>query len=119
MRTVYYIASTSSMSPVISTGLLQVAFMNLRTRDLILLDTTTKPEFAGIATDSAPPLSRSYQLEGWLALEEEPKATIDWEVKSRTRDIASLSITPPCLLSNSKRRGGSSISSIGIGDIKL
>lgn len=37
MRTVYYIASTSSLSPVIATGLLQVLFMNLKDDTLAFL----------------------------------------------------------------------------------
>lgn len=37
MRTVYYIASSSSLSPVISTGLLQVLFTNLKDDALAFL----------------------------------------------------------------------------------
>lgn len=120
-------------------------------------------EFAGIASDAIPdddslaaPIE-SIEYEGWLAFEEEPRATIDWNTHTKPSDIAAISeilpiqqknctpisfndlpfyvntgatvhISPeksdflmlqPTNARSVKGVGGSSITAIGIGNIKL
>ena len=120
-------------------------------------------EFVGIASDNIPnheTLAASIEqveYEGWFALEEEPKTTIDWNTHTKPSDIAAISeispinqnnrtpislddlpfyvdtgatvhISPdksdfmtlkPTIARSVKGVGGSSITAIGIGSIKL
>ena len=56
----------------------------------------TAAEFAGLASVNGPtkPASDVIEYEGWLALEEEPKASVNWNDKSCTPNIAALSVLP-------------------------
>ena len=120
-----------------------------------------KPEFAGLASDLPesiiPGTTEEIEWCGWLAFEEEPKASLDWTTHTRPIDIAAISevsplqqnkrtpisledlpfyvdtgatvhISPeqsdfltlrPIAARSVKGVGGSSITTIGLGDIKL
>ena len=56
----------------------------------------TTTEFAGLASADGltNPASDVIEYEGWLALEEEPKASVNWNDKSCTPNIAVLSVLP-------------------------
>ena len=124
---------------------------------------TPSAEFAGITSDAIPdddslaaPIE-SIEYEGWLAFEEEPRTTIDWNTHTKPSDIAAISEISPIQQKNRtpisfddlpfyvdtgatvhispeksdfltlqptsarsvKGVGGSSITAIGIGNIKL
>ena len=129
--------------------------------DIPSLASDNKPEFAGIASD--PPESLlSNTIEdiewcGWLAFEDEPKTSLDWNTHTKPVDITAISevsplqqnkhtpisledlpfyidpgatvhISPekshfitlrPIAAHSVKGVGGSSITAIGLGDIKL
>ena len=120
-----------------------------------------KPEFAGLASDLPesiiPGTTEEIEWCGWLAFEEEPKASLDWTTHTRPIDIAAISeVSPlqqnkrtpisledlpfyvdtgatvhilpkqsdfltlhPITVRSVKGVGGSSITAIGLGDIKL
>ena len=121
----------------------------------------TKPEFAGLASDLPesiiPGTTEDIEWCGWLAFEEEPKASLDWTTHTKPIDVAAISevsplqqnkrtpvsledlpfyvdtgatvhISPeqsnfltlrPIAARSVKGVGGSSITAIGLGDIKL
>lgn len=62
------------------------------------VDNTTKPEFAGLATDLAESILsdtiENLKWEGWLALEE-LKTSLDWTKHTRDFDIAAISEIAP------------------------
>ena len=120
-----------------------------------------KSEFAGLASDSIesiiPNSMEEIEWNGWLALEEEPKTTVDWTTHTKEFDIAAISeispiqsnkrtpislgdlpfyvdtgatvhISPeqsdfltlrPIAARSVKGVGGSSVTAVGFGDIKL
>ena len=120
-----------------------------------------KSEFAGLASDSIesviPNSMEEVEWNGWLALEEEPKTTVDWTTHTKEFDVAAISeispiqsnkrtpislddlpfyvdtgatvhISPeqsdfltlrPIAARSVKGVGGSSVTAIGLGDIKL
>ena len=57
---------------------------------------TTKPEFAGLASDNTSSIhtTDTIEYEGWLALDvDKLKTSVDWNTKSHIPDTAALSVT--------------------------
>ena len=142
-----------------SSGKAFIIHVNLS--DIPSLASDNKPEFAGIASD--PPESllsntiKNIERCGWLAFEDEPKTSLDWNTHTKLVNIAAISEVSPlqqnkcipislkdlpfyinsgatvhispekldfitlCPISacSVKGVGGSSITTIGLGDIKL
>jgi len=129
--------------------------------DITSSTNNTKSEFARLASDLVesilPSTTKDIEWSGWLALEEEPKTTVDWTNHTKEFNFAALSdiapiqsnkhtpislnelpfyadmgatihISPeqsdflmlrPIAAQSVKGIGGSSVTAIGIGDIKL
>ena len=59
-------------------------------------------EFTGIASDIIPETTsiETVKYEGWLVFEEEPRATIDWNIHTKPSDVAAISKIPPIQQTN-------------------
>ena len=59
----------------------------------------TKAEFAGLASDAPesilPETMENIEWHGWLALEEEPKTSVDWVAHTKPIDMAAISEISP------------------------
>ena len=67
--------------------------------DISTANNNTKSEFAGLASDLPeailPDSMENIEWNGWLALEEEPKTSLDWTTHTKPIDIAAISEISP------------------------